>query len=59
MSVSKTMMRGWLQNVDADLRCGEPFWREIKDGNGTTLVVPSRMITLTLVDRRFSWQGRF
>ncbi|SLN76352.1 DUF3489 domain-containing protein [Roseisalinus antarcticus] len=36
-----TMMigRGWLEEVDADLRKGEPFWRETGDGHGTTLVV--------------------
>lgn len=30
--------RGWLEEVDADLRKGEPLWREIGDGHGTTLV---------------------
>ncbi|MDA3888673.1 MAG: DUF3489 domain-containing protein [Allgaiera sp.] len=36
-----TMMigRGWLEEVDADLRKGEPLWRETGDGHGTTLVV--------------------
>ena len=36
-----TMMidRGWLEEVDADTRKGEPFWRETGDGHGTTLVV--------------------
>jgi hypothetical protein len=33
------MMRGWLKEVDANLRCGEPLWRETVDGHGTTLVV--------------------
>lgn len=35
-----TMMieRGWLEEVDADLRKGELFWRETGDGHGTTLV---------------------
>ena len=35
-----TMMigRGWLEEVDADLRKGEPLWRETGDGHGTTLV---------------------
>jgi len=31
--------RGWLEEVDADLRKGEPLWRETGDGHGTTLVV--------------------
>jgi len=36
-----TMMigRGWLEEVDANLRHGEPLWRETGDGHGTTLVV--------------------
>lgn len=36
-----TMMigRGWLEEVDANLRRGEPLWRETGDGHGTTLVV--------------------
>ena len=39
MAVSKMIERGWLQEVDANLRRGEPPWRETGDGNGTTLVV--------------------
>jgi hypothetical protein len=31
--------RGWLEEVDADLRNGDPLWRETGDGHGTTLVV--------------------
>ena len=31
--------RGWLNEVDADIRKGEPLWRETGDGHGTTLVV--------------------
>lgn len=30
---------GWLEEVDANLRRGEPLWRETGDGHGTTLVV--------------------
>ena len=39
MAVTKMMMHGWLQEVDANLRRGEPRWRETGDGHGTTLVV--------------------
>ena len=39
MEVSKRMMHGWLQEVEANLRRGEPLWRETGDGHGTTLVV--------------------
>ncbi len=31
--------RGWLEEVDANVRKGEPLWRETGDGHGTTLVV--------------------
>jgi hypothetical protein len=39
MAVSKMVEHGWLQEVDANLRRGEPLWRETGDGHGTTLVV--------------------
>jgi len=39
MAVDKMIERGWLQEVDAKLRRGEPLWRETGDGHGTTLVV--------------------
>ena len=38
MAVSKMTERGWLQEVDANLRRSEPLWRETGDGHGTTLV---------------------
>ena len=39
MAVSKMIDHGWLQEVDANLRRGEPLWRETGGGHGTTLVV--------------------
>ena len=39
MAVSKMISHGWLQEVEANLRRGEPLWRETGDGHGTTLVV--------------------
>jgi len=39
MAVTKMIAHGWLQEVDANLRRGEPLWRETGDGHGTTLVV--------------------
>jgi len=39
MAVSNMIERGWLQEVDANLRRNEPLWRETGDGHGTTLVV--------------------
>ena len=39
MAVTKMKERGLLQEVDANLRRGEPLWRETGDGHGTTLVV--------------------
>lgn len=39
MAIGKMIDRGWLQEVEANLRRGEPLWRETGDGHGTTLVV--------------------
>ncbi len=39
MTVARMTERGWLQEVDANLRRGEPLWRETGDGRGSTLVV--------------------
>ena len=36
--VGALIAKGLLQEVDADLRKGEPMWRETGDGHGTTLV---------------------
>ncbi|MET4130455.1 DUF3489 domain-containing protein [Roseovarius sp. MBR-6] len=37
--VSMMITRGWLAEVAADIRKGDPLWRETGDGHGTTLVV--------------------
>ena len=39
MAVNRMIALGWLQEVEANLRRGEPLWRETGDGHGTTLVV--------------------
>ena len=39
MTVTKMIERGWLQEVEANLRKGEPLWRETGDSHGTTLIV--------------------
>ena len=39
MVVGKMIARGWLEEVEANLRRGEPMWRETGDGHGTTLIV--------------------
>lgn len=39
MAVGKMIDRGWLQEVEANVRRGEPLWCETGDGHGTTLVV--------------------
>jgi len=36
--VGALLAKGFLQEVDADMRNGEPMWRETGDGHGTTLV---------------------
>ena len=39
MAVAMMISHGWLQEVDANLRRGDPLWRETGDGHGTTLMV--------------------
>ena len=36
--VSAMLAKGFLEEVDADMRNGEPVWRETGDGHGVTLV---------------------
>lgn len=38
MAVAKMIERGWLEEVEANIRRGEPLWRETGDGHGTTLI---------------------
>ena len=35
--VGAMLAKGFLQEVDADLRNGEPMWRETGNGHGVTL----------------------
>ncbi len=39
VAVNRMIALGWLQEVDANLRRGEPLWRETSDGHETALVV--------------------
>jgi hypothetical protein len=38
MAVTRMITNGWLEEVEADTRRGDPLWRETGDGHGTTLV---------------------
>ncbi len=38
VAVTKMIDRGWLEEVDADMRRADPLWRETGDGHGTTLI---------------------
>ena len=38
MVVGKMIARGWLEEVEADIRRSDPLWRETGDGHGTTLI---------------------
>ena len=38
MVVGKMIARGWLEEVEANLRRNEPMWRETGDGHVTTLI---------------------
>lgn len=37
-AVTAMITRGWLEEVDANMRENEPLWRETGDGHGTTLI---------------------
>ena len=37
-AVNAMITRGWLEEVDANMRENEPLWRETGDGHGTTLI---------------------
>lgn len=39
MAVGKMIDCGWLLEVEANIRRGDPLWHEKGDGLGTTLVV--------------------
>ncbi|QCO55525.1 DUF3489 domain-containing protein [Pseudorhodobacter turbinis] len=45
MAVTKMIERGLIEEVDADIRKGDPLWRETGDGNGTTLKVTNAGLT--------------
>ncbi|WP_449041989.1 DUF3489 domain-containing protein [Paracoccus sp. (in: a-proteobacteria)] len=39
------LAKGFLEEVDADMRNGEPVWRETGDGHGVTLVATEAGLT--------------
>ena len=47
MAIGKMIERGWLEEVEANLRRGEPIWRETGDGHGTTLIATEAGETTT------------
>ena len=38
MAIGRMIKLGLIEEVDANLRRGEPLWRETGDGHGTTLI---------------------
>ncbi|MFU8779001.1 MAG: DUF3489 domain-containing protein [Roseovarius sp.] len=44
-AVTAMLTRGWLEEVEANLRRGEPMWRETGDGHGTTLIATEAGLT--------------
>ena len=50
MAVTKMIERGWLEEVDANLRHNEPLWRETGDGHGTTLIAAEAGLAAIGVD---------
>jgi hypothetical protein len=45
MAVIKMIERGLIEEVDADIRKGDPLWRETGGGHGTTLKVTNAGLT--------------
>lgn len=43
--VGAMLTKGYLEEVDADMRKGEPVWRETGDGHGVTLVATNAGLT--------------
>jgi len=50
MAVNRMIALGWLQEVDANNRRGEPVWRETGEGRGTTLVVTEAGLLVTGIE---------
>ena len=50
MVVTKMIERGWLEEVDANLRRHEPLWRETGDGHGTTLIATEAGLDAISID---------
>lgn len=50
MVVGKMIARGWLEEVEANLRRGEPMWRETGDGHGTTLIATPEGLAAVGID---------
>jgi hypothetical protein len=38
MAVNRMITNGWIEEVDANIRRGEPLWRETGNSHGTTLI---------------------
>lgn len=49
--VSAMLAKGFLEEVDADIREGEPVWRETGDGHGVTLVATDAGLAAISIER--------
>ena len=49
--VGAMIAKGYLEEVDADLRKGEPMWRETGEGHGTTLVATDAGLAAIGIER--------
>jgi hypothetical protein len=49
--VSAMIAKGYLQKVDANLRQGEPMWRETGDGHGVTLIATEAGLAAIGIER--------
>ena len=51
MAVGKMVERGWLEEARVNSSRGEPFWRELGDGQGTTLIATEAGLEAIGIDR--------
>ena len=54
MAVAKMIKCGWLEEVEANLRRGEPLWCETGDGHGTTLIATEAGLEAIGIEREIA-----
>ncbi|TKW64030.1 MAG: DUF3489 domain-containing protein [Paracoccus denitrificans] len=50
MAIGKMIKLGWIVEIDASIRRGEPLWRETGDGHGVTLIATHEWFAAVGID---------